>query len=232
MFGALRRRRGLQVARRSKGRIATLAAVAVVIVIVIGEVTADVVNSSGPSSVMSDRTYAAAVVPIIDESTELLPWLTDVRTRPVSLGRAGIESALGRLLSGSMDVQQQLAQLDIAPPSARAGGYLADALAARTRAARAVTGGIAQAIARTGSLQQATASLLSAASDLQRSDLDYTRFIVSLPSYVTHYVALPASQWYQPSEWSPSAVAAFAGLLRSKSALKVHQSLLIVAVTV
>ena len=121
MFGALRRRRGLQVARRSKGRVAAWIATVVVAAIVIGEVAADVVNSSGPASVMSDRTYAAAVVPIIDESTALLPWLTDVRTKPVSLGRAGIESALGHLVSGSANVELQLAQLGIAPPSARAG---------------------------------------------------------------------------------------------------------------
>lgn len=225
-------RRGLKGARRPKGRLALWAVAAVVVAIVIGEVTADVVGSSGSASVMSDRTYAAAVVPIIDESTGLLSWLTDVRTRPAELGRVGIELALGRLVSGSRAVQQQLASLGIASPSSRAGHYLSAAFAERTAASQRITGGVAQAIGPGRDARAAIASLLAAAEDLRRADTLYKQFRASLPGYVTHYVSLPSSIWYDATQWSPSAVEAFAHQLESTTGLRVHRSLVIVAVTV
>jgi len=207
-----------------------LAGVCLVVAIVIGEVTADVVNSAGPASVMSDRTYAVAVVPIIDESTSLLPWLTDVRTHTLSLGRLGIESALGRLVTGSTDLQQQLANLGIPAPSTRTARLLTSVFATRTAGARAVAGGIALAIGPNQSSKLASARLMTAAADIERSDSDYRQFVASLPSYVTRYVALPASQWYQSDQWSSSAVGQFATLLDSTPALRVRESLVILAV--
>ncbi len=230
MFGALRRRPRLQVAHRSRGRVAFLAGLGLVIAIVIGEVTADVVNSAGPASVMSGRTYAVAVVPIIDESTALLPWLTDVRTHTLSLGRLGIESALGRLVTGSTDVQQQLVNLGVPAPSRRSAGLLSSVFSERTAGARAVAGGIALAIGPDPDAKGASADLLAAAADIQRSDADYRKFVGSLPGYITEVVGLPASQWYESGQWSSSGVAQFTTLLGSTPALRVRQSLLILAV--
>ncbi|MHB1508946.1 MAG: hypothetical protein ACYCST_02605 [Acidimicrobiales bacterium] len=231
MIGLLSRR-GLKGARRPKGRLAVWAAAAIVLAIVIGEVTADVVGSSGSASVMSDRTYAAAVVPIIDESTGLLPWLTDVRTRATELGRVGIELALGRLVSGSTAVEQQLAGLGIVSPSYRVGHLLAAAFAERTVASQRITGGVAQAIGPGRDARAAAASLVAAAADLHRADTLYKQFRDSLPGYVTHYVPLPSSTWYDSAQWSPSSVEAFAHQLESATGLRVHRSLIIVAVAV
>src|ERR1039458_507683 len=111
MFGVSRHRPGLQVARRSKRRIVAVIAGVVVAAIVIGEVAADVVDSSGPASVMGDRTYATAVIPLIDESTSLVAWLKDAREQAPRLGRLGVDTALGRLVAGSSQVQEQLAPL-------------------------------------------------------------------------------------------------------------------------
>src|ERR1039458_484581 len=145
MFGVSRHRPGLQVARRSKRRIVAVIAGVVVAAIVIGEVAADVVDAGGPASVMGDRTYATAVIPLIDESTSLVAWLKDAREQAPRLGRLGVDTALGRLVAGSSQVQEQLAQLGVRSPNARAARWLSSTFASRSDAARALVGGIAVA---------------------------------------------------------------------------------------
>src|SRR5487761_1285928 len=145
MFGVFRRRPGLQPGHRSTSKVAGWVALAAVLAIVIGEVTADVVDSGGSAPIMQARTFATAVVPLVEESNVLASWLADVHTDPVKLGRAGIESALGRLVTGCSDLQVQLTNLGIPAPSLASSRLISSTFSLRTLAAREVTGGISLA---------------------------------------------------------------------------------------
>ena len=194
MIAGRRRRPGLDLGRRRKPRVALWAVLLVVLAIVIGEVTADVVNSGGTSAEVAAKSYAAAVVPIIEESTTLRLWLTDVRHHAGKLGRLGVETALGRLVTGTHNLERQLANLGIAPPSQRAGRLLSDVLTRRATAARLVMGGVSPRHRpvppdATG----ATAILAQAGAEMAGSDRDYARFVSTLPPYVRRTVSLPST---------------------------------------
>jgi hypothetical protein len=199
--------------------------------VVVGEVTADVVNSGPPAADVAARSYAAAVVPIIEESTALRLWLTDVRQHAVRLGRLGVETALGRLVAGAHNLEYQATNLGIPPPSPRCARLLAEVLGTRATAARLVMGGVALAIGPSRDVTGATATLLRAGDDLAGSDGDYSRFVSSLPRRARRSVPLPSSTWAAPSQWSPAALGAFATMLSSSPGLLIHQSLVIVAVS-
>ncbi|MGH9170088.1 MAG: hypothetical protein ACRD0Z_04365 [Acidimicrobiales bacterium] len=232
MAGLLRRRPALEVSHRPGRKIVISVAVAVVVAVVVGEVAADVVNSGGPASALSNETYAAAVLPVIDESTALLPWLHDVRHDAVHLGRPGLESALGHLVAGTTDVQTQLSSLGISPPSAPVGRLLAAAFAARSAGAHEVTSGVTQAIGPEPDVTAAARTLAKAGTDLKQSDADYLAFVRRLPAYVRKAVKLPPSTWYQAADWAPSSLASYAGGLGSAAALRFSRSLVILAIAI
>lgn len=146
MIARFRRRSGLPTNRRSPRVAITVAVVVVIVAIAIGEVTADVVNSAAPATLMQERSYVAAIVPVIDESTALEPWLTEVRDRAPQLGRQGLFAALARLVSGSVDVEQQLSAVGIPSPSERTARLLAAVFANRSLAARTLLGAVTLAL--------------------------------------------------------------------------------------
>ncbi len=226
-----RRHAGLDLGRRRRPRFALWGALLLVVAIVIGEVTADVVNSGGRSAEVAAKSYAAGVVPIIEESTTLRLWLTDVRRNAVRLGRLGVETALGRLVAGTHNLELQLASLGIPPPGPRTARLLSDVLTGRATAARLVTEGVALAIGPSRDVPGATATLVRAGAAMAGSDGDYSRFLSSLPSYVRRSVSMPSSAWDSPPEWTATALAGFAALLARSASLLVHRSLLIVAVS-
>ncbi len=199
--------------------------------VVIGEVTADVVNSGTGAAELAGRTYAAAVVPIIEESTALGLWLTDARSHPLALGRVGLETALGRLVAGSHSLELQLANLGLPPPNPRSGRLFSDVLTARATAARLMMGGVALAIGPSRDVTGATATLVRAGEQIAGSDGDYSRFVSSLPPYVRRSVPLPQSRWDTPSEWTAPSLGGFAALLSSDPRLLIHRSLVIVAIS-
>ena len=129
MIAGRRRRSGLDLGRHPRRRWVAWAIFGLVGAIVIGEVAADIVNSGPPAADVAARSYAAAVVPIIEESTALRLWLTDVRQNAPKLGRLGLETALGRLVAGARNLQYQAANLGIPAPSRRSARLLSDVLA-------------------------------------------------------------------------------------------------------
>jgi hypothetical protein len=226
-----RRRPELDFGRRPRPHFALWGAICLVIAVVIGEVTADVVNSGARSAEMTAKSYAAGVVPIIEESTALRLWLADVREHAVRLGRLGVETALGRLVSGSRNLELQLANLGIPPPSPLAARLLSDVLARRATAARLVLGGVALAVGPSRDVPGATAILVRAGAAMAGSDGDYARFLSSLPPYVRRSVSLPFSRWDSPPEWTTTALAGFAAQLARSPSLLIHRSLVIVAIS-
>jgi hypothetical protein len=232
MLGAFRRRPGLQTGHRSRRKSLGWIALGAALAIVIGEVAADVVNSSGPAALMEARTFATAVVPLVDESNGLVTWMTDIRRDPLKLGRLGIESALGRLVGGCVNVQQELAALGIPAPNDRAGQLISEAFTLRTAAARSITGGVALATGPGKDAAGAQSRFAQAATAIANADLDYRRYVASLPTKVRTSVPMPASDWAAAISWDGSASSTYAALLAASPSLQLQHNLVIVAVAV
>ncbi|MGH9294055.1 MAG: hypothetical protein ACRD0B_01885 [Acidimicrobiales bacterium] len=231
MSGGFRRRLGLQARRRSPRRLVAFLVVAVVISIVVGEVTSDVVSSSKAASVMHARTYAAAVAPIMDESTALSGFITDLRRHPLALGREGIATALGRLVEGSEDVRHQLFSLALAAPTQRSERLLASVFSLRAEAARHLTGAIYAAIGPLHSAGRSARMLRAVATEIRRSDDRYRRFGRTLPGDVRRDDPLPASSWKASADWSARALSRYASELAGARSLRLTRALSIVAVS-
>lgn len=232
MIARHRRRPGLAGTRRSRRGILAVIAVLVVVAIAIGEVAADVVNSGQPAALTQERSYVAAVVPVIDESTALSPWLRDVRERAPKLGREGLFAALSSLITGSSDVETQLSTVGIPSPSERAARILGRVFSERLRAARALSGAVTLALSSSNG-SSALSGFELAASEIRRSDSDYTAFVRAVPRKARkHTVALPKSSWAGSLSWKPEALRSYLALLTNDSALRLRYHLTILAVTV
>jgi hypothetical protein len=229
-----RRRSGLPPAHRSRKTLVAALVGVVVVCIAIGEVAADVVNSGAPSALTEERSYVAAVVPVIDESSSLVSWLAEVRDRPASLGREGLLDALAHLVSGSADVEQQLASLGIPAPSVRSNELLSSVFADRAQAARTLTGAVSAALSQHGAgAGTALSRMESASSEIARSDREYRAFVRSIPPDARKgTVPLPVSSWDTSAAWTPSALRRYVTRLSSDAGLALRHDLSILAVTV
>ncbi len=230
MFAGLRRRRGLPPGHRSPRRVIGWAVLVLAVAIVIGEVTADVVGSSRSATSMQARTFAVAVGPIIDESTALVSWITDVRREALGLGRVGIDAALGRLVAGADDAVVQYESLGVAPPSAESGRLLASVLTLRLRAAKAFTGAVSMAIGPSPSASAVAVRLGAVGRAFALSDGRYRRFLASLPAPARRAGNLGPSSWAGSADWSKPAVLAYAELLAHATGLHESRAVSIVAV--
>ena len=225
-----RRRGGLPVAHRSRRAVAAGIVACVLVGIAVGEVAADVVSSATPASLLEERSYVAAVVPVVDESTALEPWLRIVRDRPRSLGREGLFGALARLESGSGAVLQQLDELGIPAPNARSGSLLWRAMSDRVSASRALATGVTAAVSGSSS---ATAALDRAAREIVSSDRVYRAFVRAIPRRAKRRTAvLPQSTWASTANWSPASLSSYAVFLSRAPSLAVREGLSILAFTV
>ena len=235
------RRSGLAPPRHAKRRLVIGVAVVAVLALVVGEVIADVVASRARVSKVSAATYVAAVLPIVDESNSLATTMHTVRQDARGLGRAELESTLGRLVADAVDLTSQLSTLGLSPPDGRSGALLSRALADRASASRVLTGGIALAIGPqsgpravdSGVARARAASLIGAAgAQFLASDRYYGEFTRSLPAG-SGAARLPISVWVTtPAAWAPGALSAWVAELGSATKLALRRRLLIVAVTV
>ena len=232
MIARFRRRPGLPAARGSRRTLIAAVVVVGILAIAIGEVTADVVNSGQPAALMEQRSYVAAVVPVIDESTALVPWLKEVRDRAPQLGREGLLAALGHLVSGSLDVRQQFATVGMPAPSARAGRILASVFAERSLAAKTLAGAVTLALSLSGR-GQALSRMEAAAGEIRRSDREYLDFVAAVPAKARrHTIRLPKSAWASSAAWTAPALQAYLFGLSADAALALRHDLTILAVTV
>jgi hypothetical protein len=234
MLARFRRRPGLTQPHRSRRVILATIAIAGLIALVVGEVAADVSNSGMPSALLQERGYVAAVVPIIDESTALVPWLREIRDDAPKLGRQGLFEALGRLVTGSVQVQEQLSSLGIPGPSRHADELLRAVFAERVRASRMLAGAVASALTgRPSARATALARLQAVGSEVRGSDAAYARFLRAVPKKAREYtVRLPASSWTAAAPWTAAALTSYVTTLTSDAALLLRHDLTILDVTV
>lgn len=249
MIAGWRRRRGVAPGRPSRRRTAVAVAVVLVVAVVIGEVVADVVTANAKAGRAESRSYVAAMLPVVDESNALAPVLHHVRSQAVSLTRTELEAELGRLVTGTSDVESVVSSIDLAPPSQHSAALFSAALADRSAGARSLTGGLELAIgpssatAGNGSAPgtgtadnavqaRATSLVVTAGRDFEASDAAYRGFVASLPA-TSLPGRLPPSNWLTvPAAWAPGAAGIWVAQLASTTALTAHESLVIVALTV
>ncbi len=231
MIPRYRRRSGLPPTRRPRRAVAGFIVAILVAALVIGEVTADVLDSGKPAALIQERSYVAAVVPVIDESTALVPWLHDIRYHAASLGRQGLLAALARLVSGSAAAEQQVASIAIPAPTTRLGDNLVGVFAKRTEAARTLAGAVTAAMSP-GGRGRALAGLERAAADIHASDAAYLAFRQQVPAAARrHSVPLPTSSWASSGRWTTPALQRYLTALTTNPQLVLHQDLTILAVT-
>lgn len=204
-----------------------------VLALVVGEVTNQVVSSANGAAQRSAGSWVAAVSPLVDESNALVPELVEVRDRATQLRRAQLESLLSELVDGSEQVRAQLAALALAPPTSAAGSALAGVLAGRARASEALASALTLVISSSGpaSAQAATEKIASAATRLRLADEDYRGFRRLLPAR-SGGGRLPPSIWIlRPASWQPAVLAGWVGLLRHTPALEGRRALSLLAVS-
>jgi len=243
-------------ARRPTRRVVFVIVGVIVFAIVIAEVAADVVSSGARASRVAAQTYVAEVIPVIDESTMLSSTMHLVRDSTASLDRRALEEDLGSLVAGTSENLAQLGSLGVPAPTPRSQELLRATLAARSFAARTLTGAVALAIGPTAFSASSTSSpgggsvgptlpttvvqararaaklIVEAGLELVISDRDYRSFVSSLPR-ASGRSRLPTSRWVtHPASWTEASVTTWVAQLSSGSELQIREDLSIVAVTV
>jgi hypothetical protein len=206
-----------------------------VLAVILAEIAADVVDSRQTAGRVVAATYVSEVIPVIDDSTMLSSTMHLVRDRAGSLGRAGLERALGDLVEGAAANLAQLASLGIPAPSARSARLLKAVLEDRASGSRDLAGAVALAIGPGGGpqvLAEASSRVVDAGKELIAADDGYRTFVSSLPR-ASGRSRLATSRWIATrSFWAASAAQAWVSQLSGSPQLQVHASLVIVAMTV
>lgn len=230
MLARFRRRPGLNPNRRSRRAIVAAIVVVAVLALAIGEIANDAINASRPTALVEQRSFVAAAVPVIDESTALVPWLEEVRSHPAKLGRSGILTALGHLVTGSQDVEEQFASIGIPPPSAAAARSLGQVFAKRLEASESLAGAVSGAL---GGNPDAISRMSAAAAEILASDAAYERFRSLVPKAARRYtVALPPSAWAGSLSWGHAALVGYVHGLGTDPSLRLRHDLTILALSV
>lgn len=210
-----------------------IAVLAVLLAVVVGEVSYQVVGSARQVAVRSSRSWVAAVAPLVDESNALVPTLRQIRNSASALSRAQLDSLLAELTSGADAVSAQLGSLELAPPTPASGAALAAAFTARARASVELAGALRLAASAGGPGTGALAlqRLGAVAAALAASDADYRRFRRLLPrgsggSRLPHSVWLPA-----PHAWGDASLGVWVSELTSAGTLSATRRVSLLAVS-
>jgi hypothetical protein len=233
-----RRGRGaLPTSRRDRWRVVIVVGVVLLVLLFVGEVIDQVVDTSSSVGKRTDKTWVAATTTIVDELDTLTPTFHAIRahaTDASEFNRVTLEFALGELTRGTTTDETTYESLGLAAPSPGAGALMAGVLRLRREGAADLARGIELATsARTGPspLPRATKLLVTAGSCFIAADAGYHALVVSLRGDVNAR-SLPPSAWVQtPGVWSAASVGAWANALRSASSLVFAPAISIVAVT-
>ncbi len=223
--------------RREHWRAVILVVVVLVVCLAVGEIIDQVVKTSPSVGQRTDKTWAAAVATIVDESNTLSPTLHAIRahaTDSAVFNRVTLEFALEELARGTRSDASAYTSLDLAAPTLRAGALVTRVLNLRREGAENLARGVELAISRrTGQSPLPTAGRLleTAGSRFLAADAGYRTLVLSLHGDADAR-SLPPSVWVSsPSTWSAAAAGAWASALRSAASLAFAPALSIVAVT-
>ena len=136
MLGPLSR--GTSPQRRNPRRIALVVVAALVVALVVGELVSDIVNSAAPAARRADRSWVAAVIPVVASSTSLESTLVELRRLDglpacgtTGCARRAFDAELAALEGGTSADLAALAGVSLDPPTARDRELLEGVLTAR-----------------------------------------------------------------------------------------------------
>ena len=205
--------------------------VALLLALVIGEVADQVASSSKAAARQGTRSWVAAISPIVAQSNALGKALAKLRTSATASGRQLLDAELAQVTLGAHQLQNRLSSIAIAPSSAAAARFLAEAIAGRARASVALAGAISLATSPGAPSSAASGRLGLAAAELRAADRDYVRFAALLHREDRRAV-LPKSRWALPSAaWTEAAMVDWAAQLSRARALSAQRALSLLAVS-
>ncbi len=201
-------------------------------VLLVGEVTAQVVDSAGPASEIADNTWATGVAPIIQNSTALAATLTAVRERGATYGRSRLEADLAALLDGCETSTNSLSTLGLEAPSRKVGGLLGEVLDDRLQGVKELIGGVNAAIGPEAPVA-ATAAITRAGGLFRHADAAYLQLRAALKPTDGRGKLPPSSRWIgDTSAWAQQPIAAWAATLHASPRLRSRSAIALVAVSI
>ena len=232
-----RRRRALPPTRREHWHVVIVVVVVLLVFLLVGEIVNEVVKSSSGVDQRTDRTWAAGVAAIVDDSNATVSTLHAIRahaTDRTEFDRVTLELALERLERSAERDARAYNSLDLAAPTARADALVAGVFNLRLAGAENLARGVELAISRPGgtsTIPEAGQLLETAGSRFLAADAGYRALLAALRGDAATR-SLPSSVWVlSPGVWSASAAVVWASELRVAPSLVFAPALSIVAVT-
>ncbi len=226
MLGPLGRP-GLSAPRRPRRRIVLVVVLAVLVLgLVVGEISYQVVQSGGAATRRDTLTWDAEAAAIAEQSAVLAQQVHALRgdARSVSASRLTLEASLAALEQATAAQRAAMAAIALPAPAGPIAGELETVLAGRAAGARELATGIGEAIGAAGPTGAAVA-LQAAGVDFEQADVAYARFLRLLPRQVDP-AGSSATQWIaEPEAWSTASVHRWAAALAVSPALRARRSL-------
>ncbi len=219
------------------------AAVAAVLALVVGEVADQVVKASTPAAARAQRTWAAAVGPVLVDSDGLASQVASTlrlsslpACAPRGCQRLALESDLSELVTSASSQIDALRSLGLVPPSPREAALAAAVLGDRSTAARELEEATSSLLSAAPSpdhrvLARAQGLLLAAGRQLASADAAERSLARALRGRL--HVREPgwSGQAGDPAGWSRSAAAAYAARLLGDRGLAAVAGIALLAVS-
>ncbi len=181
---------------------------ALIVALVIGEVTNDVLNSSTSYAKISDKSYMAAVSPIFADSNvtgqEIANW------RSVSLKHSApavLESEINNWAQNGQSDIVKLANIGISPPNSLAGNKLSVVLLLREQAILDMKKAFDSGSASQVLSAQATDYFVAAGKEIRLSGTILKEAVKILQKAHINYDRLPGNEWEAPlDKWDAQPV--------------------------
>ncbi|MCL5047976.1 MAG: hypothetical protein M1374_04220 [Firmicutes bacterium] len=203
---------------------------ALIVALLIGEVTNDVLNSSTSYAKISDKSYMAALVPIFSDSNvigqEIANW------RSVSLKHSApavLESEISNWVKNGQSDIVKLNDIGISPPDALAGNKLSAVLSLREQAILDMQKAFDSSSASQVLSVQATGYFVAAGKEIRLSSTLLKEAVKSFKKAHINYDQLPSNSWEAPlDKWDAQPIKNWLSVLAvSASSTQLGNSLVI-----
>ena len=227
MVGVVGRRGSVEGRRRSPRRFPRLvffALVATLVVLAVNSIVSTSAEGPDPAVVFADH-----VRPAVDKSTRQSMALEDLRASAGTLGRAGLQRGVERLIRESRALVETVEEAPVDGDLRQTQGLLLTCLTTREEALGALADTLAGRF-ESGPPEEAIDRLVDVGADLAVSDRAYELFVADLPRAARE--SMPESVWLpDPNRFARPEMAAFVGTLRASASLAPVRDVTVLTVT-
>ena len=218
----------------SRGRLVSIGLGVALLCLILAEVFYQVANTSGGADRRSASIWAAAVAPVLAESSGLAVPLHALRQLNGLADRLALQSALSQLQDSSTQELAELNGLAIPPSSPAAQHLLASTLSLRAQGLARLSGAINAVIGPSPPPQGrvgAVGAVVLAGSELQHADRTGKAFL-KLVGPLDPVLRADFSSWIStPAAWSARPVGNFIDQLASTASYRAHYALKLIALS-